>query len=62
MEVFYIDDQPVPFEKGEKILSAALRAGLEIPHFCYHPALSVVGHLPHVPSRCDRSWQRTSST
>ncbi|MGA0124528.1 MAG: molybdopterin-dependent oxidoreductase [bacterium] len=42
MEVFYIDDQPVPFEKGEKILSAALRAGLEIPHFCYHPALSVV--------------------
>ena len=42
MEVFYIDDQPVPFEKGEKILSAALRTGLEIPHFCYHPALSVV--------------------
>jgi NADH-quinone oxidoreductase subunit G len=42
MSVFYIDDQPIPFEKGEKVLSAALRAGVEIPHFCYHPALSVV--------------------
>lgn len=42
MSVFYINDQPVPFEKGEKVLSAALRAGIEIPHFCYHPALSVV--------------------
>jgi len=25
------------------ILDAALKAGIEIPHYCYHPALSVAG-------------------
>src|SRR5512146_548764 len=25
------------------ILEAAKRAGIEIPHYCYHPGLSVVG-------------------
>ena len=42
MPTFYLDEKPVEFEAGEKILSAALKAGIEIPHYCYHPALSVV--------------------
>ncbi len=42
MPVFYLDDEPIEFEKGDKILSAVLRAGIEIPHYCYHPALSIV--------------------
>ena len=29
------------FEKGEKIIDVALRAGVEVPHYCYHPGLSV---------------------
>lgn len=29
------------FEKGEKIIDVALRSGVEIPHYCYHPGLSV---------------------
>ena len=42
MPVFHLDDQPVEFEPGEKVLSAALRAGVEVPHYCFHPGLSVV--------------------
>ena len=42
MPVFELDGKPVDFEPGEKILSAALRSGYEIPHYCYHPALAVV--------------------
>ena len=42
MPVFHIDDQPVEFYPGEKILSAALRNGEKIPHYCYHPGMSIV--------------------
>ena len=42
MPVFELDGKPVDFEPDEKILSAALRSGYEIPHYCYHPALAVV--------------------
>ena len=42
MPVFHLDGQPVEFEPGEKVLSAALRAGVEVPHYCFHPGLSVV--------------------
>ena len=30
------------FNKGETILQVALRAEQEIPHYCWHPGLSVV--------------------
>ena len=42
MPYFYIDDDQVEFEPGEKVLSAALRSGKKIPHYCYHPSMSVV--------------------
>jgi NADH-quinone oxidoreductase subunit G len=29
------------FRKGEKILQVALRHDVEIPHYCYHPSLSI---------------------
>jgi NADH-quinone oxidoreductase subunit G len=38
-----IDNQMVEAQKGETLLQAALRHGIEIPHFCYHPCLSVAG-------------------
>lgn len=41
MPTFHLDDTPIEFEPGENILSAALRAGIEIPHYCYHPGLQV---------------------
>ena len=42
MPVFHIDDHPIEFQPGEKILSAALRNGKKIPHYCYHPGMSIV--------------------
>ena len=38
-----IDGMPVQAPAGTSILEAVLRAGREIPHFCYHPKLRVVG-------------------
>ncbi|MGI9013970.1 MAG: molybdopterin-dependent oxidoreductase [Phycisphaerales bacterium] len=36
-----INGQPFPFEKGQTILQVALANGIEIPHYCYHPGLSI---------------------
>jgi NADH-quinone oxidoreductase subunit G len=38
-----IDGQPVKAPKGTYILEAAKTVGIQIPHYCYHPGLSVVG-------------------
>ena len=37
-----IDDIELEVEDGLNIIQAASRIGIEIPHFCYHPSLSVV--------------------
>ncbi len=42
MPSFYLDDESIEFEPGESVLNAALRHGQEIPHYCYHPGMSVV--------------------
>ncbi|HBG07248.1 MAG: hypothetical protein A2075_05055 [Geobacteraceae bacterium GWC2_58_44] len=39
-----IDNKAVQAEPGETVLQAALRNGIEIPHFCYHPCLSIAGN------------------
>ena len=39
-----IDQTVIEFNPGETIIQAALRSGFEIPHFCYHPAMSVAGN------------------
>ena len=36
-----INDTEIEVEKGTSILKAAAQAGYEVPHFCYHPALSI---------------------
>ncbi|MBY0579997.1 MAG: (2Fe-2S)-binding protein [Burkholderiales bacterium] len=36
-ETFRLDGTDVPFEAGETILQAALKAGRFIPHLCHHP-------------------------
>ncbi len=38
-----IDGQAVQAAKGTLILEAAKSVGIRIPHYCYHPGLSVVG-------------------
>ena len=34
---FSLDGDEIPLEAGQSILSAALQAGVYIPHLCYHP-------------------------
>ncbi len=38
-----IDGADVEARPGEMVIAAALRAGVHIPHFCYHPRMSPVG-------------------
>ena len=37
-----IDNQTIECRDGVPVLQAALEAGVEVPHYCYHPGLSVV--------------------
>jgi NADH-quinone oxidoreductase subunit G len=39
-----IDGREVTVEAGRTVLQAALSAGNEIPHYCYHPGLSIAGN------------------
>ncbi|MEO7096441.1 MAG: 2Fe-2S iron-sulfur cluster-binding protein [Polyangiales bacterium] len=39
-----LDGKEIPFEKGDTIIRAAWRQGLEIPHYCWHPGLSVAAN------------------
>ncbi len=38
-----IDDRSVEVAAGTNLIEAALAVGVQIPHYCYHPRLSVVG-------------------
>lgn len=38
-----VNGQPVEAEPGEWVIAAAERAGVYIPHFCYHPRMNSVG-------------------
>ncbi len=44
MPTFQLDDHEVPFQPGDTILGAAERAGLAIPHYCWHAGLSVAAN------------------
>jgi NADH-quinone oxidoreductase subunit G len=38
-----IDDRTVEVEAGTNLIEAGFKAGVQIPHYCYHPRLSIVG-------------------
>ncbi len=42
MPTIVIDGQPVECRDGISVLQAALEAGWDVPHYCYHPGLKVV--------------------
>ena len=44
MAKVYINGQALELDDGERIngIEAARRVGVEIPHYCWHPGLSVV--------------------
>jgi NADH-quinone oxidoreductase subunit G len=39
-----IDGQEIAAPKGMNLIEAAKIAGIEVPHYCYHPKLAVVGN------------------
>ena len=43
MPLLKIDDKEIQVERGTTILEIAIASGIEIPYYCYHPALEVVG-------------------
>lgn len=42
MPVITINGKEIPFTQGQNILQVALDNEIEIPHYCYHPGMSVV--------------------
>ncbi|UXZ04577.1 NADH-quinone oxidoreductase subunit NuoG [Moraxella nasicaprae] len=43
MAVIHIDGKTVEVDGADNLLSACLSLGIDIPYFCYHPALGSVG-------------------
>jgi NADH-quinone oxidoreductase subunit G len=39
-----IDGKDVAVPKGTNVIEAAAKAGVDVPHYCYHPKLTVVGN------------------
>lgn len=44
MPNIYLDGKIIDFQQGQTIIEAARNHGIEIPHFCWHPELSVSGN------------------
>jgi NADH-quinone oxidoreductase subunit G len=43
MATIYIDDQAYEVKDGDNILQACLSQGLDLPYFCWHPAMGSIG-------------------
>lgn len=39
-----IDGREIVATKGKKVIQAAAEAGIEVPHYCYHPKLLIAGN------------------
>ncbi|HXA80335.1 MAG TPA: 2Fe-2S iron-sulfur cluster-binding protein [Opitutaceae bacterium] len=39
-----IDGREIAVPKGTNVIEAARRLGIEVPHYCYHPKLTIVGN------------------
>ncbi|KPL10436.1 hypothetical protein AMJ85_05720, partial [candidate division BRC1 bacterium SM23_51] len=58
-----IDGQQVTAADGTRVIEAAKKLGIDIPHYCYHPSLSVAGScrlclvevegMPNLALACD---------
>lgn len=43
MAIIYIDGKPQETQDGQNLLEACIELGLNVPYFCWHPALGSVG-------------------
>ena len=44
MPTITIDGRELEFQQGQTILQVALDNEIEIPHYCYHPGLTIVAN------------------
>ncbi|MGE5479092.1 MAG: 2Fe-2S iron-sulfur cluster-binding protein [Chloroflexota bacterium] len=44
MPSIYIDGQKIEAQKDQTVIEAAYANGIQVPHFCWHPELSVAGN------------------
>lgn len=44
MPTLTIDDRKIEAKAGQTIIQAAMENGIDVPHFCWHPSLSVAGN------------------
>ena len=44
MPKFILDGKEIEFVQGQTIIEAAKKHGIDIPHFCWHPSLTVSGN------------------
>jgi NADH-quinone oxidoreductase subunit G len=44
MPTFKLDDREIAFQPGDTVIRAAQRAGIDVPHYCWHPGLSVAAN------------------
>src|ERR1051325_4561896 len=43
MATLFIDNKPYEVKPGKNLLEVCLSLGLDLPYFCWHPALGSVG-------------------
>ncbi len=60
-KTFTIDGKVIPFEDGETIIQAAQKAGVYIPHLCYHPEFKPHGSCKLCTVKVN-GWQTASCT
>ena len=66
MSKIVVDGIELEFKQGQTIIEAARDHGIEIPHFCWHPKLSVSGNcrvclvevekMPKLVIACSTIW------
>src|SRR5690554_5670038 len=56
-----INGTEIEVEKGTTILRAAAQAGYEVPHFCYHPALSIPANCRMCLVEIEGAWKLAPS-
>ena len=44
MPTFTLNDKEIEFKPGQTIIEAAKEHSVKIPHFCWHPKLSITGN------------------
>ncbi|PJA98719.1 MAG: NADH-quinone oxidoreductase, partial [Ignavibacteriales bacterium CG_4_9_14_3_um_filter_30_11] len=44
MPTFILNNKEIEFKPGQTIIEVAKQNGISIPHFCWHPKLSISGN------------------